>query len=75
MQMSNKRNLVIYMDDELVTKSKEFGFNLSKTFENHLKHLINTFSIMNSENNNNIAVSGSQGEIRTPVRGSKDIRD
>jgi hypothetical protein len=41
--MSNKRNVVLYLDDELVAKSKELGFNLSKTFENHLKMLINNF--------------------------------
>jgi post-segregation antitoxin (ccd killing protein) len=34
MQMSNKHNLVLYIDKELVEKSKELGFNLSKTFEN-----------------------------------------
>jgi post-segregation antitoxin (ccd killing protein) len=38
--MSNKRNVVLYLDKELVEKSKALGFNLSKTFENHLKHLI-----------------------------------
>ena len=29
----------------------ELGFNLSKTFENHLKHLITQFSTGNSVNN------------------------
>ena len=41
MQMGNKGNVVLYLDKELVEKSKELGLNLSKTFENHLKHLIN----------------------------------
>jgi len=36
MQMTNKGNVVLYLDKELVEKSKELGFNLSKTFENHL---------------------------------------
>jgi hypothetical protein len=49
--MSNKHNLVLYLDRELVEKSKELGFNLSKTFENHLKHLITQFSTGNSVNN------------------------
>jgi len=39
--MTQKGNVVLYLDKELVEKSKEMGFNLSKTFENHLKHLIN----------------------------------
>jgi hypothetical protein len=49
--MSNKHHLVLYIDKELVEKSKELGFNLSKTFENHLKHLITQFSTGNSVNN------------------------
>ena len=38
--MSNKGNVVLYLDKELVDKSKQLGFNLSRTFENHLKQLI-----------------------------------
>ena len=51
MQMSNKHNLVLYIDQELVEKSRELGFNLSKTFENYLKHLLTQFSQVNSSNN------------------------
>ncbi len=51
MQKSNKHNLVLYIDRELVEKSRNLGFNLSKTFENHLKHLINRFSTVNSVDN------------------------
>jgi hypothetical protein len=43
MQMNNKRNVVLYLDKDLIEKTRELGFNLSKTFENHLKHLINSF--------------------------------
>jgi hypothetical protein len=50
-QMSNKHNLVLYVDQELVEKTHNLGFNLSKTFENHLKHLITQFSSVNSLNN------------------------
>jgi len=53
MQMSNKRNVVLYLDKELVEKSRELGCNLSKTSENHLKLLINRFSTVNSVNNFN----------------------
>ena len=49
--MSNKPNVVLYLDKELVEKSKELGFNLSKTFENLLKHLLKHFSTINLQNN------------------------
>ena len=49
--MGTKGNVVLYLDKELVEKSKELGFNLSKTFENHLKQLITQFSAINSQNN------------------------
>jgi hypothetical protein len=51
MQLAIKGNVVLYLDKELVKKSKELGFNLSKTFENHLKHLMIQFSTGNSMNN------------------------
>ena len=54
--MRNKNNLVLYVDKDLVEKSKELGFNLSKTFENHLKHLMTQFSIDNSLNNFDSAI-------------------
>ena len=56
MQMANKGNVVLYLDKELVEKSKELGFNLSKTFENHLKYLMTKFSIDNSLNSCNSAI-------------------
>ncbi len=71
MQMSHKRNVVLYLDSELVEKTRELGFNLSKTFENHLKHLINQFQDFNTTNNCENTVIGSPGEIRTLVSGSK----
>ena len=58
MELSNKSNLVLYLDKELIKKSKDLGFNLSRTFENHLKHLITQFSCIKTEN----AVD-SKGEI------------
>ncbi len=51
--MGNKGNVVLYLDRELVEKSKFLGFNLSKTFENHLKQLITQFSTCNSLDNFN----------------------
>jgi intergrase/recombinase len=49
--MRKKGNVVLYLDKDLVEKSKSLGFNLSKTFENHLKHLMTQFSTVNSLNN------------------------
>jgi intergrase/recombinase len=49
--LRNKHNLVLYIDKDLVEKSKALGFNLSKTFENHLKQLVTQFSTCNSLNN------------------------
>ena len=49
--MGTKGNVVLYLDKELVDKSKELGFNLSRTFENHLKQLITQLS--NNQNTQN----------------------
>ena len=68
--MGTKGN-VAYLDKELVAKSRELGFNLSKTFENNLRHLIIRFSPVNLENKTDNAMIGSPGEIRTLVGGSK----
>jgi hypothetical protein len=51
--MGTKRNVVLYLDKELVKKSKSLGFNLSKMFENHLKQLMMQFSTCNSVDNAN----------------------
>jgi post-segregation antitoxin (ccd killing protein) len=60
--MSAKRNVVLYLDEELVEKTKELGFNLSKIVENHLKQLINSFSNVNSLNKgNSICFVGNSG--------------
>jgi hypothetical protein len=58
--MTQKGNVVLYLDKELVLKSKEIGFNLSKTFENHLKHLINGYSSFSMQNNANLSINKSQ---------------
>jgi hypothetical protein len=50
-QMSTKRNVVLYVDAELVRKTRELGFDLSKTFENHLKMLITQFQNVYCQNN------------------------
>ena len=51
--MSQKRNVVLHLDAELVEQARELGFNLSKIVENHLKQLINSFSNVNSLNKGN----------------------
>ena len=56
---------------ELVEKTRELGFNLSRTFENHLKTLITQLRNVYSKNNCEKCMFGSPGEIRTPVSGSR----
>ena len=73
--MGTKGNVVLYLDKELVSKSKELGFNLSKTFENHLRRLMTQFSTSNSLNNLELSsksriVAGGEGfEPSTPNLG------
>jgi homoserine trans-succinylase len=66
-----KRNIMLCLNVELISKTGKLGFRLSKTFENHLKHLINHFQNVYSVNNDGNTVTGSPGEIRTLVSGSK----
>jgi hypothetical protein len=40
---------------DLVEKSKKLGFNLSKTFENHLKHIVTGYSPVSNQNNANLS--------------------
>ena len=61
-QMSTKRNVVLYLDNEIVAKSKELGFNLSKTFENHLKQLITHFNNLNLQKISEIKENGGSPE-------------
>jgi hypothetical protein len=49
--MSKKRNVVLYLDKDLVEKTRNLGFNLGKTFENTLKQPTIQFSSVNSMNN------------------------
>jgi post-segregation antitoxin (ccd killing protein) len=61
-KMTQKRNVVLYLDRELVEKTRDLGFNLSKIVENHLKQLINSFLNVNSLNKgNSICFVGSSG--------------
>ena len=49
--MSQKRNVVLYLDTDLVKKSRELGFNLSRTFETHLKRLVVHVDTIYDQNN------------------------
>ena len=61
--MTNKRNLVLYVDPELVEKTREYGFNLSKTFENYMKQLLTHYSAYNTDNNSETTLEfGSPGK-------------
>jgi hypothetical protein len=52
--MTTKGNVVLYLDKELVEKSKELGFNSIKMFENHLKYLITGYSVVSTQNSANL---------------------
>jgi len=69
--MPQKKNVVLYLDAEIVKKARELGFNLSKACKNHLKQLINSFQSIYSSNMCEKCVVGSPGEIRTLVSGSR----
>ena len=69
--MNEKRNVVLYLDTELVRQTRELGFNLSKTVENHFKTLINQLSTLDQENTNEKQIIWCGGrEFRTnlPVK-------
>jgi post-segregation antitoxin (ccd killing protein) len=65
--MSNKRNGVLYIEQELVETSRNLGLNLSKTFENHLNDLINRYSTVNSMNNSESTSKESLWWVRPDV--------
>jgi len=74
MQLSNKRNVVLYLDKELIEKSRELGFNLSKTFENHLKQLTMQFSSVNQAKNVNSLVWCGRRDLNPGSQAWKAIR-
>jgi hypothetical protein len=49
--MTQEGNVVLYLDKELVEQSRALGFNLSRTFQNHLKQLISQLSNNQSTQN------------------------
>jgi hypothetical protein len=52
MQMLNKHNLALCVDQELIEKPRRIGFNLTETFEDRLEHLTAQFASVDSVNNN-----------------------
>ena len=66
--MNNKRNVVLYLDSELVAKTHELGFNLSRTFENHLKQLVNHVDYLYSQNNSRVWWAGPDLNRRPSAR-------
>jgi post-segregation antitoxin (ccd killing protein) len=65
--MANKRNVVLYVDSDLVRKTRELGFNLSKTFENYMKQLLTQNSALNTDNNSETTfMLGSPG-VTVPI--------
>jgi hypothetical protein len=49
-------NVVPFLHKELVEKSHELGFNVSKTFGNHSKHLITSCSTVNLVKSSNSTI-------------------
>jgi hypothetical protein len=43
--MSSKQNLVLYVDQGLIEKSREFGLNFGEAFENHLRTVEKSYSV------------------------------
>ena len=66
--MSKKRNVVLYLDEELVEKTRELGFNLSKTFENHLKRLVSHVECVYKQNNSHVWWAGPDLNRRPSAR-------
>ena len=48
---SIEHSVVLYLNKELASKMRELGFNFSKTFENHFKHLLTQFHAVSTRNN------------------------
>ena len=69
-----KKNVMIRIDAELVKKAKDLGLNISKITENALKRMIEKLEAPDypeKPENSSKNYSGSPGEIRTPVSGSR----
>ena len=67
-KMTQKRNVVLYLDSELVKKSRELGFNLSRTFENHLERLVSHVDCIYGENNSRVWWAGPDLNRRPSAR-------
>jgi hypothetical protein len=52
--MGNKRNVVLYLDKDLVEKSKALGFNLGKPFESVSIVTLKSTFIRDAENINSV---------------------
>ena len=69
--MSKKKNVLIYIDEDVAREAKELGLNVSRTCELALKQAIGQLRVLYSKNNpknplanphNNV---GASGGIRT----------
>ena len=49
--MGKKKNVLLYLDEDVVEEAKELGLNLSKVCENALKEAIKRLKGENCENN------------------------
>jgi integrase len=63
--LGNKKKVLLYIDQAVVTEAKEIGLNLSKTSENALKYA--TKRLKSSDYNNNDSLSTNHDSTETEV--------
>jgi post-segregation antitoxin (ccd killing protein) len=69
MKEGKKKNVVIYLDQEIVKEAKELGLNISKICENALKEAIRQLKSENYQNNLNSQPSNVISFIETGPAG------
>jgi post-segregation antitoxin (ccd killing protein) len=65
--LGNKKKVLLYIDQDVVTEVKDIGLNLSKTCENALKHAIQRLKRSDYSSNNNILSSHTSSETEVVV--------
>ena len=70
MRAGRKKNVVIYLDPEVVKEAKDLGLNISKISENALKEAIRR---LKGENNKNILNYHSSDDCLNGERSGRDL--
>ena len=74
MRKGKKKNVVIYLDPEVVKEAKELGLNISKICENALKEAVRRLKGEYSQNNLNSQKSDDCESVETPGVGFEPTR-